>query len=62
VRVTTEVVIRRAVDLPAAHDLLVRLAAQIVAPASATPNGYRLLARHPDGAVFEYVSRQREPR
>jgi hypothetical protein len=46
VRVITGVVIRRPAD-----DL-----------ASATPNRYRLLARHPDGAVFEYVSRQREPR
>jgi hypothetical protein len=44
--VITGVLIRRAVD-----DL-----------ASATPSGYRLLARHPDGAVFEYVSLQRGPR
>lgn len=32
------------------------LGAEIVAPATATPNGQRLVARHPDGSVFEYVS------
>ncbi len=32
------------------------LGAEIVAPTAATPNGRRLIARHPDGGVFEYVS------
>lgn len=31
------------------------LGAEIVAPAAATPNGRRLVARHPDGGIFEYV-------
>lgn len=44
-------------DLTDTHDLLIHLGAQIVAPPVATPNGHRLIARHPDGAVFEYVSR-----
>ncbi|MGI8902700.1 MAG: VOC family protein [Solirubrobacteraceae bacterium] len=34
---------------------LTQLGAEIVAPASVTPNGHRLVARHPDGSVFEYV-------
>jgi predicted enzyme related to lactoylglutathione lyase len=42
-------------DLPATHQLLVHLGAEIVAPIAATPNGHRMIARHPDGAVFEYV-------
>ncbi len=33
------------------------LGAEIVAPAELTPNGRRLIARHPDGGVFEYVSK-----
>jgi predicted enzyme related to lactoylglutathione lyase len=45
-------------DLAATERLLLRLGAEIVAPRAATPNGHRLIARHPDGAVFEYVGRQ----
>ncbi len=42
-------------DLPSTERLLTSLGAQIIAPAAATPNGHRLIARHPDGAVFEYA-------
>lgn len=42
-------------DLPATHQLLLDLGADIVAPIASTPNGHRLIARHPDGGVFEYV-------
>ena len=42
-------------DLPATHDLLVGNGAEIIAPIAATPNGRRMIVRHPDGAVFEYV-------
>jgi predicted enzyme related to lactoylglutathione lyase len=44
-------------DLSEAQELLSTHGAEIVAPVAATPNGRRLIARHPDGAVFEYVSR-----
>jgi predicted enzyme related to lactoylglutathione lyase len=44
-------------DLPATHQLLVRLGAEVVARIATTPNGHRMIVRHPDGAVFEYVSR-----
>lgn len=37
--------------------LLRSIGAEIVAPPARTPNGHRLVARHPDGGVFEYVSR-----
>jgi predicted enzyme related to lactoylglutathione lyase len=42
-------------DLPATEKLLTGLGAEIIAPATATPNGHRLIARHPDGAVYEYT-------
>ncbi|MBV9820189.1 MAG: VOC family protein [Solirubrobacterales bacterium] len=46
------------VDDLVAHEALLRsLGAQIIAPIAETPNGRRLVARHPDGAVFEYVGR-----
>jgi hypothetical protein len=44
-------------DLPATHDLLIGLGAEVIAPMATTPNGHRLIARHPDGGVFEYVGR-----
>jgi hypothetical protein len=54
----TGVVIRRRVDdLPTAQDHLLALGAEVVAPVAVTPNGSRLVVRHPDGGVFEYVSR-----
>ncbi|GAB2495876.1 hypothetical protein GCM10027187_73270 [Streptosporangium sandarakinum] len=43
-------------DLSATQELLTDLGAEIVAPITATPNGRRLIARHSDGATFEYVS------
>jgi predicted enzyme related to lactoylglutathione lyase len=43
-------------DLDAQLGLLASLGAELIAPASATPNGRRAVVRHPDGAVFEYVS------
>jgi len=60
------VVIRRRVDdLDAQVTILRELGAELVAPPVAPlvtppvaiPNGRRLVARHPDGAVFEYVGR-----
>lgn len=42
-------------DLPAQARILTDLGATIVAPPAPTPNGHRLIARHPDGRVFEYV-------
>ncbi len=44
-------------DLDEQTRLLTSIGAEIVAPAARTPNGHRLIARHPDGGVFEYVSR-----
>src|SRR5689334_6160520 len=38
-------------DLPATLDRLTDLGADIIAPIAATPNGHRLIARHPDGGV-----------
>jgi hypothetical protein len=34
---------------------------QIVEGPSAAPNGARLIARHPDGSVFEYIENGRRP-
>jgi predicted enzyme related to lactoylglutathione lyase len=42
-------------DVAAQAAELQRLGAEIVAPPTGTPNGRRLIARHPDGGVFEYV-------
>jgi predicted enzyme related to lactoylglutathione lyase len=42
-------------DLDAHQQRLVELGAEIVAPPADTPNGRRMIVRHPDGAVFEYV-------
>ncbi|MGH8963241.1 MAG: VOC family protein, partial [Jatrophihabitantaceae bacterium] len=44
-------------DLEAESAKLIELGAQIVAPLADTPNGRRMIVRHPDGAVFEYVGR-----
>jgi predicted enzyme related to lactoylglutathione lyase len=44
-------------DLDTHCELLAQLGADIEAPLSPTPNGRRLIARHPDGAVIEYVGR-----
>ncbi len=42
-------------DLDAQAGLLRSLGAEVVAPVTATPNGRRMIARHPDGGVFEYT-------
>jgi predicted enzyme related to lactoylglutathione lyase len=42
-------------DVDAQAEQLEQLGAEIIAPPSPTPNGRRLVARHPDGSVFEYV-------
>jgi predicted enzyme related to lactoylglutathione lyase len=44
-------------DLTATHQLLIKLGAEIIAPLATTPNGRRMIVRHPDGAVYEYVGR-----
>jgi predicted enzyme related to lactoylglutathione lyase len=44
-------------DIAAQLFHLERLGADIIAPPTLTPNGQRLIARHPDGGVFEYVGR-----
>jgi hypothetical protein len=44
-------------DLTATHQLLIKLGAEIIAPLTTTPNGRRMIVRHPDGAVYEYVGR-----
>lgn len=44
-------------DLDAEAKALEDLGAHVVAPPASTPNGRRLVMRHPDGAVFEYVGR-----
>jgi predicted enzyme related to lactoylglutathione lyase len=42
-------------DLQAQARILTDLGAIIVAPPAPTPNGHRLIAKHPDGGVFEYT-------
>lgn len=42
-------------DLDAQHKLLIDLGAEVIAAPAQTPNGRRLVARHPDGSVYEYV-------
>jgi predicted enzyme related to lactoylglutathione lyase len=46
-------------DVEEARAALADVGAQILAGPSATPNGRNLLARHPDGSLFEYVDRRR---
>ncbi|MBO0767546.1 MAG: VOC family protein [Solirubrobacterales bacterium] len=43
-------------DLAAQERQLEALGAEITQPIVATPTGQRLVARHPDGRVFEYVA------
>jgi catechol 2,3-dioxygenase-like lactoylglutathione lyase family enzyme len=43
-------------ELAPVLDALRQAGAEIVEGPSATPNGQRLIARHPDGAVFEYIA------
>jgi hypothetical protein len=42
-------------DVFAQAEELRGLGAEVVAAPGATPNGHRLITRHPDGGVFEYV-------
>jgi predicted enzyme related to lactoylglutathione lyase len=42
-------------DIELCAQRLVELGANLVAAPAATPNGHRLISRHPDGAVYEYV-------
>ncbi|CAL9632674.1 VOC family protein [Streptomyces griseomycini] len=44
-------------DVEEAHRVLTELGADIVAGPVPTPAGRNLIARHPDGAVYEYVDR-----
>jgi predicted enzyme related to lactoylglutathione lyase len=42
-------------DLDSAVEEAIAGGAEIVAPKSPTPNGHRVILRHPQGGVFEYV-------
>jgi predicted enzyme related to lactoylglutathione lyase len=42
-------------DLVEQERLLRELGAEVIAPPAPTPNGQRMIARHPDGSVFEYA-------
>ncbi|MET8677414.1 VOC family protein [Streptomyces sp. NPDC004647] len=44
-------------DVDEAHAVLTEVGAQIIVGPLPTPVGRNLLARHPDGSVFEYVDR-----
>ncbi|MFG2193596.1 VOC family protein [Streptomyces sp. NPDC048639] len=44
-------------DLDEAHAVLSEVGADIIAGPVPTPMGRNLVARHPDGSVFEYVDR-----
>ncbi|MGK5632460.1 VOC family protein [Streptomyces sp. URMC 123] len=44
-------------DVTEAHRSLTEVGAEILAGPMRTPAGRNLLARHPDGSVFEYVDR-----
>ncbi|MFF9813453.1 VOC family protein [Streptomyces sp. NPDC014006] len=46
-------------DVDEAHTVLAELGAEIVAGPVPTPAGRNLIARHPDGAVYEYMDRRR---
>ncbi|MFF4587426.1 VOC family protein [Streptomyces sp. NPDC001388] len=45
-------------DVDEAHKTLTELGADVVAGPVATPAGRNLIARHPDGSVYEYVDRR----
>lgn len=53
-RVTATIAVK---DVEEAHAVLTEVGAQIIAGPVPTPVGRNLLARHPDGSVFEYVDR-----
>ncbi|MDN0198388.1 VOC family protein [Streptomyces sp. S.PNR 29] len=45
-------------DVDEAHRVLTELGADVIAGPVATPGGRNLIARHPDGTVYEYVDRR----
>jgi predicted enzyme related to lactoylglutathione lyase len=45
--------------LPPIIDAIESAGGQIVEGPSPAPNGARLIARHPDGSIFEYIERAR---
>ncbi|WP_282082699.1 VOC family protein [Streptomyces tendae] len=45
-------------DVVETHRVLSSLGADIIAGPVATPGGRNLIARHPDGVIYEYVDRQ----
>ncbi|MYR46142.1 VOC family protein [Streptomyces sp. SID5910] len=45
-------------DVEEAHRTLTGLGADVIAGPVHTPAGRNLIARHPDGVVYEYVDRQ----
>ncbi|MFE6634464.1 VOC family protein [Streptomyces tendae] len=45
-------------DVVETHRVLSALGADIIAGPVATPGGRNLIARHPDGVIYEYVDRQ----
>ncbi|MEV5454130.1 VOC family protein [Streptomyces sp. NPDC052535] len=47
-------------DVEETHRVLGSLGADIIAGPVATPVGRNLIARHPDGAIYEYVDRQQK--
>ncbi|MFI8276322.1 VOC family protein [Streptomyces sp. NPDC085929] len=54
--ITSVVVRRRVADLDAVVARGEAAGAEVVAAPADTPNGRRAALRHPDGAVYEYVS------
>jgi predicted enzyme related to lactoylglutathione lyase len=46
-------------DVDEAHKLLTELGADVIAGPVSTPVGRNLIARHPDGTVYEYADRRR---
>ncbi|WP_367319879.1 VOC family protein [Streptomyces sp. HUAS ZL42] len=46
-------------DVDEAHKVLTELGADVIAGPVPTPVGRNLIARHPDGTVYEYVDRRR---
>jgi predicted enzyme related to lactoylglutathione lyase len=42
-------------DLRAATDAVAALGGDVIEGPSEAPNGQRMIAQHPDGAVFEYI-------
>ncbi|WP_037673709.1 VOC family protein [Streptomyces griseus] len=46
-------------DVDEAHKTLTELGADVIAGPVPTPAGRNLIARHPDGTIYEYVDRRR---